>query len=351
MRRKKLKITMAVILALVVVAGGSLYCMFHHQYAAAQSVKQVGDKMYTMTYEGDYGLDEFLEQGGATCPNEIAAFVCRHLFYGLVSPPDVQPEEFGCSFITTKDKDGNMLTGRNFDWPDCKSPIVVIHTRPDKDYASVSTSCISFLGFGDDWKPQTMADRMSLIAAIYAPLDGMNEKGLVVADLVAGDHTKTDQHTGRTNVTTTSSIRVLLDKAANVEEALRLLESYDMHSDIDYSHHLAISDASGRSVVVEWVDNKMLVVESPLCTNHYLAESRMKDYSLYSEDSHRRYDSMKQMRDSLPTMIPNDVVESIRRVASKEMTRWSVVFDCKALTATYYQYSDFDKPYSTTIAH
>jgi penicillin V acylase-like amidase (Ntn superfamily) len=177
----------------------------------------------------------------------------------------------------------------------------------------------------------------------------MNEKGLVIADLVAGDHTKTAQHTGRTNITTTSAIRVLLDKAANVKEALTLLESFDMHSDIDYSHHLAISDATGRSVVVEWVDDKMLVAESPLCTNHYLAESRLKDYSIYSEDSHRRYDSMKQMRDSLSTMSSNDVVESIRRVASKDMTRWSVVFDSKTLTATYYQYGDFGKPYSTTV--
>ena len=349
MKKKTVKITIGVVLALLVVAAGSMYCMFHKQYAAAQSVEQVGEKMYTMTYEGDYGLDEFLEQGGASSSNEIAAFVCRYLFYGLVSPPEVQPTEFGCSFITTKDKDGNVLTGRNFDWPECKSPIAVIQTRPEKDYASVSTSCISFLGFGDEWEPKAVADKMGLLAAIYAPLDGMNEKGLMVADLVAGDKTKTNQHTGRTNVTTTSAIRVLLDKAANVEEALRLLESCDMHSDIDYSHHLAISDATGRSVVVEWVDDKMLVVESPLCTNHYLAESHLKDYSLYSEDSHRRYDCMQQMRDSLPVMNTNDVVESISRVASKEMTRWSVVFDSKALSATYYQYSDFDKTYTTTI--
>ena len=349
MIKKILIFIIVVVVALIVVAGGSMYCMFHQQYAAAQSVEQVGDKMYTMTYEGDYGLNEFLEQGGASSSNEIATFVCKQLFYGLVSPPDVQSAEFGCSFITAKDKDGNVLTGRNFDWPDCKSPIAVIHTRPDNGYASVSTACIFFLGFGNDWKPNDVASKMSLIAAIYTPLDGMNEKGLVVADLVAGDHTKTDQNTDRVDLTTTTSIRVLLDKAANVEEALNLLESYDMHSEIDFSHHLAISDATGRSVVVEWVDNKMLVVESPLCTNHYLTESRLKDYSIYSEDSHRRYDSMKQMRDSLTTMNQNNVVESIRLVASKEMTRWSVVFDSKALTATYYQYSDFNKPYTTTV--
>lgn len=349
MKRKITIITIAVLVILIVVAIVSFGCMFHNQYAAAQSIEQIGDKMYTMTYEGDYGLDDFLEQGGASSADEIAAFVCNQLFYGLVSPPDVQPAEFGCSFISAKDKNGNVLTGRNFDWPDCKSPIAVIHTRPDKGYASVSTACISFLGFSEDWEPEGMADKMALIATIYTPLDGINEKGLVVADLVAGDHTKTDQKRGRTNLTTTSAIRVLLDKAANVEEALQLLESCDMHSDIDYSHHLAISDDKGKCVVVEWVDNKMLVAESPLCTNHYLAESRMKDYSIYSEDSHRRYDIMKQMRDSLPAMHQNEVTESIRRVAAKEMTRWSVVFDSKALTATYYQYSNFDKPYTTTV--
>lgn len=345
---KTIKIIVIAIVALIVVAIVCMGCMFRHQYAAAQSVEQVGEKMYTMTYEGDYGLDEFIEQGGASSPKDIAAFVCNHLFYGLVSA-DATSEKFGCSFITAKNKDGNVLTGRNFDWPNCQSPIAIVHTHPDKGYASVATSCITFLGFSNDWQPKEVSDKMALIAAIYAPLDGMNEKGLVVADLVAGDHTKTAQHTGRPNITTTSAIRVLLDKAANVKEALALLESFDMHSDIDYSHHLAISDAAGGSVVVEWVDNKMLVAETPLCTNHYLAESRLKDYSIYSEDSHRRYDCMKQMRDSLTTMTSNDVTESIRRVASKEMTRWSVVFDSKTLTATYYQYGDFDKPYATKV--
>ena len=110
-----------------------------------------------------------------------------------------------------------------------------------------------------------------------------------------------------------SSTSLAKDWCSETKSEKKLLESCDMHSDIDYSHHLAISDAKGKSVVAEWVDNKMLVAESPLCTNHYLAESRMKDYSIYSEDSHRRYDSMKQMRDSLTTMNQNDV-ETMKRL-------------------------------------
>lgn len=348
MKKKVVKILIAAMAVLLLVAVCSICVMFHKQYSAAQSVEMVADEMYTMTYRGDYGLDEFLEQGGAKNTAELRDFIIRKLFYGM-GAPSAQPTEFGCSFITVKDKDGKVLTGRNFDWPQCQSDITVIHTYPDNGYASVSTANLVFLGFGKGWKPVGMKDRMMLIAALYTPLDGMNEKGLVVADLVAGDKVRTDQETERPDVTTTTAIRLLLDKADNVESALRLLEGIDMHSDIDYAHHLAISDVTGRSVVVEWVDNKMLVVDTPFCTNHYLAESPKKDYSLYSEDSHRRFNSLKQMKDSLQTMNTDDVRESLRRVASKEMTRWSVVFDSKALTATYYQYGDFNKPYSTTV--
>ena len=348
MKKKIVIIIIASVLLLLLVAVGSVCFMFHKQYSAAQSIEQVADDMYTMTYSGDYGLDAFLEQGGAKNTTELRDFIISELFYGM-GAPSAQPTEFGCSFITVKDKDGNVLTGRNFDWPDCESVIAAIHTNPDNGYASVSTANLFFLGFGKDWKPESMQDKMMMIAAIYTPLDGMNEKGLVVADLVAGDKVRTDQETELPDVTTTTAIRLLLDKADNVEKALSLLKGIDMHSDIDYAHHLAISDATGRSVVVEWVDNKMLVVDSPLCTNHYLAESPKKDYSIYSEDSHRRFDSMQQMRDSLKTMTSSDVLESISRVASKEETRWSVVFDSKNLTATYYQYSDFSKPYKTVV--
>ncbi len=45
------------------------------------------------------------------------AVVVALIVVAAVSMCYVQPSEFGCSFITTKDKDGNVLTGRNFDKP------------------------------------------------------------------------------------------------------------------------------------------------------------------------------------------------------------------------------------------
>ena len=99
-----------------------------------------------------------------------------------------------------------------------------------------------------------MTERMQSITAIYVPLDGMNAKGLVVADLTAGDDEETYQRTGKVNLTTTTAIRLLLDKAADVDEAVALLKQYDMNSSIGISHHLSIADAHGKSIVVEYVN-------------------------------------------------------------------------------------------------
>ena len=113
-----------------------------------------------------------------------------------------------------------------------------------------------------------MAERMQSLAAIYVPLDGMNDQGLVVADLIAGDSEETRQQTEKPDLTTTTAIRLLLDKAADVDEAIALLGQYDMNSSIGSAHHLSIADAGGKSVVVEYVNDEMLVTETKEVTNH-----------------------------------------------------------------------------------
>ena len=53
------------------------------------------------------------------------------------------------------------------------------------------------------------------------------------------------KNTGKTPVTTTTALRMMLDKCKNVDEAIELLQEYDMNSDIGANHHYAIADASG----------------------------------------------------------------------------------------------------------
>ncbi len=323
---------------------------FRTQYEATETITLVDEGMYEYYYNGETGLDQLLEKGGAANSTDIAVFATEFLSHGFAHL-NLKPSEFGCSTINAKDSKGHLLSARNFDWfNEEHGDMVIVHTRPENGYASVATFNVNFFNFGEGFKPETMMQKFMLMGSLYVALDGMNEKGLFVADLVAGDREQTHQKGGESNVTTTFGIRLLLDKAANVEEALALLKRYNMHSDITVAHHLSISDASGRCVVVEWADNQMYVTESPVCTNHYLAAEPKLATQVVNQNSQERFDTLYSQLQAQPAMTLQDITNAIASVSKPVHTRWSIVYDRENLTATYYQDGDFSKPYTTSIA-
>ena len=52
---------------------------------------------------------------------------------------------------------------------------------------------------------------------------------------MAGYDEKKEQDRGKTSIITADAIRLVLDKAANVDEALALIEEYDMYSVIGWA--------------------------------------------------------------------------------------------------------------------
>ena len=278
----------ALVLILAVVALGAWH-KFGAFVVAARSIHKLQDGLYVMEYRGDYGLDEFLAQGGADSDSALGNYLIGYLSGGYYKQEnlEIKPGDFGCTTVCVKDQNGAVYFGRNFDWE--KGRAMIVHTVPDHGYESLSTCDLDFLGFGDDYEPDgSMMERLQTLAAIYVPVDGMNEKGLVIADLMAGDDEETHQKTGKVALTTTTAIRVLLDRAANVDEAVELLKQYDMNSSIGAAHHFAIADKTGKSVVVEYVNGEMLVAETNIVTNHYLADSPKKGVG--DEESHARFD-------------------------------------------------------------
>lgn len=169
--------------------------IFGVQLKAAGAVARLEDGLYAMEYAGDYGFDEFLDQGGAESANELADYLVNFLSHGFYTQDSsAQPADFGCSALVVTSPEGGTLMGRNYDWDPCTA--MLVHTVPEKGYESVSTVCLDFLGFGPDWQPDgDMMSRMMALAAVYLPLDGINEKGLCVADLMAGDGEQTHQNT------------------------------------------------------------------------------------------------------------------------------------------------------------
>lgn len=341
-----------VALLLVIFAAGA-WSMFGTQIKAANSIEKLEDGLYSMEYKGDYGFDEFLAEGGADSDAALADYLVSFLSHGFYRvESEVQTGDFGCSTICTKDKNGTVFFGRNYDWEECRA--IIVHTVPDNGYESISTCCLDFLGFGEDYTPDgSMMERMQTLAAIYVPLDGMNEMGLMVADLMAGDDEETHQKTEKADLTTTTAIRLLLDKAANVDEAVELLKKYDMNSSIGSAHHLSIADATGKSVVVEYVNGEMLVTETKVVTNHYLADCEKQGVG--SEQSHIRFDTLSACTGAYDEMGVRDLLESVAQknypqsVGDYEKTMWSIVYCPEGLCADFYFDEDYGHSYGLLL--
>lgn len=348
--KKKIFIFIAVVLlAGVGIIGYGI--MNDERITAARSVTRIDDGLYTMTYKGDYGFDEYIAQGGAATDAEMAQYIASFLMrgFGTASAPDTTME-YGCSSFVVRNERGAIL-GRNFDYDfKDKCKVMIVKAYPTNGYASISTACLNFMGVPADWQPDAdMQTRMSALAAVYLPLDGINEKGLYVADLVSGDEEETHQSTDKPDLTITAAIRLLLDKAATVEEAVELLASHDMNSSIGTSHHFAIADASGASVVVEYIGGEMFVTPTDVVTNHYLTAGEKE--GIGNELSHQRYASIANACNMRPNMSIESAMKVLKEASYPQYTQWSVVFATDACEARYVWKCNFDAQQHTFMIH
>ena len=354
-RHRRIGVVLLVLAAALLTVLLTAWVMFGTQLQAALTVQKLDDGLWSMEYRGDYGFDDFLAQGGASSDAEMGNYLAAYLSHGFWKPDtSTAGGKYGCSTLAVKSPDGAPLFGRNFDWQDCDT--MLIHTVPQNGYASVSNCCLDFLGFGENWKPDgSIGEKFVSLAAVYVPLDGMNEKGLCVADLMVSHGQAVDQDTEKPDLTTTSAIRLLLDKAATVEEALELLSQYDMHFSIGAAHHLSISDAAGRSVAVEWVNGEMVVTDTPVVTNFYLHQD---DGTSGSGQSYVRFDTLTALRQTSDgVMTPEQVRAALAAAAQSnfpgenggELTCWSWVYDQQEKTALFYDTEDWEHPYTLSL--
>ena len=102
---------------------------------------------------------------------------------------------------------------------------MIVQSQPENGYNSISTVNTDFISMSG-MNLSSLPDQIQALAGLYAPLDGLNEMGLAVSVNMIEDNATIEQNTEKPDITTTTAIRLLLDKAANVEEAIELLQSY-----------------------------------------------------------------------------------------------------------------------------
>ena len=250
------------LLSLVIIAVGAMFAIWHNEIFTLASMKMVRDRndehldgaVYTMHVKGDFYLDEFVSQGGVSSDKELINFVTENITKGLIKV-NISDPDIGCSSFTAKTKDGDALFARNYDFAKTNTCIVFTEKNEGR-HASISSVDLQFLGMDVDKNVEGLMNKITCLAATYAPLDGINDAGVACGIYMTyqGKETvATNQNTDKPDFTSTTLLRLILDYADDVDEAVEIASSYDLHDSANTSYHYMVADSSGRSVILEWV--------------------------------------------------------------------------------------------------
>lgn len=338
-------------IAVVIMAFVGILCfMFRHELKTLSTLKEKGVGVYTMTYDGDYGFDAFLEIG-ASSDADIEAFVTKRLLKGL--PIELNVSDAGCTAFVSRNEEGDIIYARNFDF--LYAPFLQVHTNPDNDYASVSTVNLSFAGYGEGNLPSSGISFQNFLtlAAPFLPFDGMNEKGVCIA-LLAVPEVQMIDDPDKITLNTTTAIRLVLDKAATIDEAVELLRKYNIYFSGDVTCHFLIADATGKSVIVEYYDNGLQVVESD--TDYQIASNFIAYHGVNIGEGYTefdRYDAVEKVLRDNNTVTTEDCEKLLNTVGvydgETDKLQWSVVYNLTDKTGRIWPYRDTGEAWDFTI--
>ena len=268
----------------------AVWCIWGGEIAALSSIESVEGNpyLYRMEYKAGYDLDDVIAND-IDENAELLNYVVGRIGKGLplkikssqVADEDGELATINCTSFQAAKADGDgFWFGRNYDY--FKNPTLVTVSHPKKGYASIAVSDMSHFGYSLEKLPVSFGAKLNCLAAIYAPVDGVNEKGLCTS-IMALPKQASQQDTPKHDVGTTIIMRLWLDRCATVREALDLLGTVDVRHDaaVGSGYHYMVADATGDCAVVEFDKEdgwKTMIVRkreganSMLVTNHLLSE-------------------------------------------------------------------------------
>lgn len=207
-----------------------------------------------------------------------------------------------CTIFDTKNENSEVLVGRNFDWD-------AIHGQ------------INFI------PPQHTEYGMVLISLdnAHMPYEGMNTQGLFIA-IAAVPSAKTKINILKPIRKSLEMIEEVLKKSSNIDEAIVQFEKYSIAFGEFLGNpliHFKIVQKDGKSVVIEFIDNKMVTIEDnvKIMTNHYLSNKTIKSEN---HSSNTRYETIYQHIEQFHTI---DDVFKILNNTRQNNTIWSSVYN------------------------
>ena len=268
-KHRALKITGIVLGAIILLLAAFVGIVCLRLSGAVKNLERVDDRgiLYSMDYTASYDN-------------------------ALMKLPITYIKTAGCSAFVTRNEEGDVITARNYDLAhtdddgNATGLNVIFTLEPEGKYKSINLADAAWLtiiglpytaGAFDEGG----ASPMFLAFMPYLCMDGMNEKGLTVSilalDVKDGEEPVNQTQEGKETVTITELLRLMLDNCADVDEAVALAQEYNLTNIIGSDFHLFVTDADGRSVVMEWRWNTLYLTWQDAVTNFYVGFADAED--------------------------------------------------------------------------
>lgn len=283
-------------------------------------IEKISDRpYYTMQYYGDYCLEKYLMEGASNI-EEFTEFA--HKNFILDKMLHFKNESQGCSAFTACNLAGDILFARNMDC-ECAIPMKISLYNKDS-YKSLAFLDMTELDWDENTYDTVELDAKLTLAAPYSPKDGMNEYGLAVACLT--DAKGMYPQTNKITLFDETIPRLILDKAKTVDEAIQLVDNYNLFYIISPLHFF-IADAQGDSAVIEFVEGRMVIVKK---SRNYQIVS---NFTLYQNPKlvgfgKDRYENLERALEKRQGVISeNEALDLLKRNTIPGDEQWSAVYN------------------------
>lgn len=344
--KKGIKIIWGLLCAVFVAALVIFVWNYGNLIRTVLSIKKLSDApAYQATVYGDFGLSEYYETGSASY-KELQNYCFKAMKLDFLNP-NKESLDHGCSGFYAITPEGDYIICQNYDTYPYQQLPVVINTK-----TSVSnTKVLGIANSGYFVKEKNLddiEDKITVGAAPYLCMDGMNEQGLGIMLATADGSRGYKENDTRVVMTDETIPTALLNKAANVDEAIEWLAGITIQQSTHPSHFL-IGDAQGNSAVIEWIKGDMQVITTDknyqIFSNFVLYDN--PDLLGYGRDRYLAYEEFLKETDGV--ISEEKAMELLKENTISSHACWSVVYNLTQKTMKVTFYKDYENVYEFAI--
>lgn len=353
--------------------------------AMVHSLKTIdGDRFLEMDYTVDYDLDKMLESGISTF-GELNEYIATNLLDIVPGQNVAAAPEAGCSaFAATDPVTSDKYFGRNYDFchveDSTEVPVtaIMVRTAPKNGKKSINMIDSYWIGYKKGFYNDGKSDLSMLVGAPYSVLDGMNEDGFAMGILHLGGNPTAQNEPDKKAIWGNVLIRVLLDKASTVDEAIEMAKSFNMNmvNPALGNNHFFMADATGNYAILEYsyeandplnensIPNRTCVFDGPdfsYVTNFYVDPTpNVAANDVFGGESNKgkaRYLILKGTLQLRAYKLSKEQVRDLLKAVSQDTkpeentshTQWSATYNLTKKTMDISILQEFEKNYSFQI--